>query len=62
MFTTADAPKEIKILYKRFRRLDRSGRGTISADDLTMIPELAMNPLASVRGMAVLPSPLCRRP
>jgi len=39
-------PKEIKVLYKRFRRLDRSGRGTISLDDLTMIPEIAMNPLS----------------
>jgi hypothetical protein len=39
-------PKEIKTLYRRFRRLDRSARGTLSADDLTMIPEVAMNPLA----------------
>jgi Ca2+-binding EF-hand superfamily protein len=44
---SADEPKEIKILYKRFRRLDRTGRGTISGDDLTMIPEVAMNPLAA---------------
>lgn len=43
----ADEPKEIKTLYKRFRRLDRANRGTISGDDLTMIPELCMNPLAS---------------
>jgi Ca2+-binding EF-hand superfamily protein len=35
------------VLYKRFRRLDRSGRGTISMDDLSMIPEIAMNPLSS---------------
>ena len=42
----ADEPKEIKSLYRRFRRLDRSGRGTISTEDLTMIPELFMNPLA----------------
>ena len=34
------------MLYKRFRRLDRGGRGTISLDDLTMIPEIAMNPLS----------------
>lgn len=40
-------PKEIKTLYKRFRRLDRGGRGTISSDDLMMIPEVAMNPLSS---------------
>ena len=41
----ADEPKEIKSLYRRFRRLDIKGRGTISADDLTMIPEVHMNPL-----------------
>ena len=35
------------MLYKRFRRLDRSGRGTICNDDLQMIPEIAMNPLSS---------------
>ena len=44
--TRADEPKEIKSLYRRFRRLDRSGRGTLSQDDLTMIPEVVMNPLA----------------
>jgi Ca2+-binding EF-hand superfamily protein len=42
-----DEPKEIRVLYKRFMRLDRSSRGTISADDLLMIPEISMNPLAS---------------
>jgi serine/threonine-protein phosphatase 2B regulatory subunit len=43
---TGYEPKEIKTLFKRFRRLDRLGRGTISADDIVMIPEVAMNPLA----------------
>jgi serine/threonine-protein phosphatase 2B regulatory subunit len=43
---TAYEPKEVKTLYKRFRRLDRSRRGTISADDLLMIPEVGMNPMA----------------
>ena len=43
----SDEPKEIKALYKRFRRLDRSGRGTLCNDDLQMIPEIAMNPLSS---------------
>lgn len=43
---TAYAPKEVKTLYKRFRRLDRAGRGTIAVDDLTMIPEVVMNPLS----------------
>lgn len=41
----SDEPKEIKSLYRRFRRLDIKGRGTISVDDLTMIPEVHMNPL-----------------
>ena len=44
--TPPDAPKEIQALYRRFRRLDRSGRGTLSADDILMIPEVVMNPLA----------------
>ena len=43
---TSYEPKEIQKLFKRFRRLDRGFRGTISADDLIMIPEVAMNPLA----------------
>jgi serine/threonine-protein phosphatase 2B regulatory subunit len=33
-------------LYKRFRRLDRDNKGSISRDELMSIPELAMNPLA----------------
>lgn len=33
-------------MYRRFRRLDRSGRGTLSADDILMVPEVVMNPLA----------------
>eukprot|EP00744_Colponema_vietnamica_P014925 GILI01020898.1.p1 GENE.GILI01020898.1~~GILI01020898.1.p1 ORF type:complete len:178 (-),score=26.17 GILI01020898.1:608-1141(-) len=37
--------KEIKRLYKRFRKLDRSSTGVISAEEFLMIPELAMNPL-----------------
>jgi Ca2+-binding EF-hand superfamily protein len=46
MEETLYEPKEIKALYRRFRRLDRRGRGTLRADDLTMIPEVVMNPLA----------------
>eukprot|EP00762_Andalucia_godoyi_P001888 ANDGO_06023.mRNA.1 Calcineurin subunit B len=37
--------KEIKRLYKRFKKLDRDGSGTITADEFLMIPELAVNPL-----------------
>lgn len=36
---------EIKRLYKRFQKLDRDQSGQLEADDLMMIPELAMNPL-----------------
>lgn len=36
---------EIKRLYKRFQKLDRNQSGTLEADELMMIPELAMNPL-----------------
>ena len=41
-----DEPKEIKTLYKRFRRLDLGQRGTLGDDDLLRIPEVIMNPLA----------------
>jgi serine/threonine-protein phosphatase 2B regulatory subunit len=37
--------KEIKRLYKRFKKLDRDGSGTITSDEFLMIPELAVNPL-----------------
>jgi hypothetical protein len=33
-------------LYKRFRSLDRSRKGYISAEELMSIPELSINPLA----------------
>jgi Ca2+-binding EF-hand superfamily protein len=44
--TIPDVPKEIKSLYRRFRRLDRTGRGTLCEADLLIIPEVIMNPLA----------------
>jgi len=37
--------KRILELYKRFIRLDRSGKGSITRADLLAIPELSMNPL-----------------
>eukprot|EP00163_Fabomonas_tropica_P025731 TRINITY_DN4505_c0_g1_i3.p2 TRINITY_DN4505_c0_g1~~TRINITY_DN4505_c0_g1_i3.p2 ORF type:complete len:126 (-),score=19.51 TRINITY_DN4505_c0_g1_i3:521-898(-) len=37
--------KEIRRLYKRFKKLDKDGSGTISTDEFLAIPELAMNPL-----------------
>lgn len=36
---------EVKRLYKRFQKLDRTQSGTLDADELLMVPELAMNPL-----------------
>lgn len=42
----ADLPRlEVKRLYKRFQKLDRTQSGTLDADELLMIPELSMNPL-----------------
>eukprot|EP00162_Nutomonas_longa_P004348 comp15103_c0_seq1/m.22530 comp15103_c0_seq1/g.22530 ORF comp15103_c0_seq1/g.22530 comp15103_c0_seq1/m.22530 type:complete len:174 (-) comp15103_c0_seq1:91-612(-) len=37
--------QEIKRLYKRFKKLDKDGSGTISSDEFLVIPELAGNPL-----------------
>ena len=45
-YIIAVTPKDIKTLYKRFIRLDRFKRGTISVEDISMIPEVTMNPLA----------------
>jgi len=37
--------RDIQKLYKRFQKLDRAKRGTISSADLQLIPELSMNPM-----------------
>lgn len=37
---------EVRNLYLRFLRLDKSRTGKLNVDSLMMIPELAMNPLA----------------
>eukprot|EP00697_Spironema_sp_BW2_P006710 gnl/Spiro4/20819_TR10136_c0_g1_i1.p1 gnl/Spiro4/20819_TR10136_c0_g1~~gnl/Spiro4/20819_TR10136_c0_g1_i1.p1 ORF type:complete len:196 (-),score=73.62 gnl/Spiro4/20819_TR10136_c0_g1_i1:94-630(-) len=37
--------KEIRRLYKRFRKLDKDNSGTITTEEFMSIPELAMNPL-----------------
>lgn len=36
---------EIKKLYKRFKTLDRAGKGTLNEDDLKRIPEVMLNPM-----------------
>eukprot|EP00168_Porphyra_purpurea_P006879 TRINITY_DN1846_c0_g1_i9.p3 TRINITY_DN1846_c0_g1~~TRINITY_DN1846_c0_g1_i9.p3 ORF type:complete len:114 (-),score=38.54 TRINITY_DN1846_c0_g1_i9:568-909(-) len=38
-------PAEVRRLYKRFQQLDRNRSGNLQAEELRMIPELAMNPL-----------------
>ena len=43
---TVYEPKEIKSLYKRFMRLDAGKKGTLAVEDLLMVPEVSMNPLA----------------
>ncbi|KAJ6236940.1 protein phosphatase 3 regulatory subunit b alpha isoform type 1 [Anaeramoeba flamelloides] len=37
--------KQIRRLYKRFKRLDKDGSGSITLDEFYSIPELVMNPL-----------------
>ncbi|KAJ3159644.1 Calcineurin subunit B type 2 [Geranomyces michiganensis] len=38
---------QIKTLYSRFKHLDKDNSGSISVEEMTAIPELAMNPLAN---------------
>merc|ERR1711991_643319 len=37
--------EELKKLYRRFRKLDADGSGTLTTDEFLNIPELAANPL-----------------
>ena len=46
---------ELQDLYRRFRHINRSRTGTITKQELKLIPELAMNPLCS-RIISVLDS------
>ena len=50
---TVFTQEEIAQLYRRFRYINRSSSGTISKQELMLIPEFAMNPLCS-RIIAVL--------
>ena len=36
---------ELKRLYRRFKKLDKDGSGTLTTDEFLSIPQLAMNPL-----------------
>ncbi|KAL0220126.1 hypothetical protein P9112_005779 [Eukaryota sp. TZLM1-RC] len=46
------SPKEIKLMHKRFCKLDRSQKGTITAEDFKHIPDLSSNPFL-VRVIAI---------
>mmetsp|Transcript_28096 Transcript_28096/g.39657 ORF Transcript_28096/g.39657 Transcript_28096/m.39657 type:complete len:189 (-) Transcript_28096:1174-1740(-) len=37
--------RDLKRLYRRFKKLDADGSGTLTTDEFLNIPELAMNPL-----------------
>jgi len=39
-------PEKVIRLYNRFRKLDREKHGILTKQELMMVPELAMNPLA----------------
>mmetsp|Transcript_11309 Transcript_11309/g.17169 ORF Transcript_11309/g.17169 Transcript_11309/m.17169 type:complete len:200 (+) Transcript_11309:56-655(+) len=41
------SPAEIKLLYARFRHLDRSHTGFITQNEMQLIPELSLNPLCN---------------
>ena len=36
---------ELRRLYRRFKKLDRDGSGTLTTDEFEAIPELSQNPL-----------------
>lgn len=42
---TGFTSQQIRMLYKRFKRLDKDNSGSISSEEFQSIPELAMNPL-----------------
>lgn len=44
-FIVLVTPNQIERLYSRFTSLDRGDCGTLSRDDFSRIPELAINPL-----------------
>ncbi|KAL0233022.1 hypothetical protein GEMRC1_011769 [Eukaryota sp. GEM-RC1] len=46
------SPKEIRLMHKRFCRLDKSAKGNITVEDFKRIPDLASNPFL-VRVIAI---------
>lgn len=44
-FFDSVAAKDVKKLYKRFKKLDKDGNGLVSREEFLMVPELALNPL-----------------
>jgi serine/threonine-protein phosphatase 2B regulatory subunit len=36
---------ELKRLYRRFKKIDKDGSGTLTTDEFLSIPEFASNPL-----------------
>eukprot|EP01105_Mastigella_eilhardi_P002904 TRINITY_DN13757_c1_g1_i1.p1 TRINITY_DN13757_c1_g1~~TRINITY_DN13757_c1_g1_i1.p1 ORF type:complete len:184 (-),score=86.12 TRINITY_DN13757_c1_g1_i1:133-630(-) len=43
--TTNFTETELRRLYRRFKKLDTDGSGTLTPDEFTAIPDLKMNPL-----------------
>ncbi|EJW03458.1 hypothetical protein EDEG_02223 [Edhazardia aedis USNM 41457] len=46
--TTNFTPQEIKILFERFKLLDRSNSGYLTFNELMMLPEFHSNPLSGI--------------
>jgi len=44
-FITIVNSKEIKKIHKKFQSLDKNGKGYVTIDDITKIPEIEKNPL-----------------
>ena len=38
---------QVQKIYERFLQLDKDGKGYLSRDDLSAIPEFAVNPLGN---------------
>ena len=45
--STPFSRSDVRALYARFRALDRAKNGRVSVEELTLVPELSMNPLCT---------------